>query len=83
MGKKGMGIGGFLGGMVGFVVGGIIPAEGNATMSFFSRLMTGNVIVIDPDGFFISSIYALLAVVVLGTAGSIIGALAEEVMRNN
>ncbi len=82
MGLRGFRAGGLIGGLLGFIVGGVLPAQGNATMSFFSRIMTGNVIVFDPEGFFISSIYPILFVVILGTVGSVIGGLAEEFMRN-
>jgi len=81
MGKNGTRLGGFMGGLAGFILGGTLPAQGNATMSFFSRIVTGNVIVIDPDGFFASSLYAILAVIILGTIGAVIGGIAEEYMR--
>ena len=74
MGKAGAAFGGGIGSLFGLIVGMIIPSEGEIAASFLTR-MTGNIILQDPTGFLIATVYTLIAISFCGVIGGIIGSL--------
>lgn len=66
-------LGGFIGTIIGFLLGASIPSQIGTNMSFLQR-MTGSVILQDPSGLVISLSYALMGGAILGFAGAMIGA---------
>jgi len=74
MGKIEAGMGGSIGGLIGFLIGSMIPSEGEIAMSFLGRV-TGNAIISDPTGFFLSGIYVIIGVAICGVTGGMIGGL--------
>ena len=68
------GLGASIGGLIGFIIGGIIPSEGEIVLSFFSRI-TGNAILTDPVGLFMSLSYVIIAMSVCGLIGGLIGSI--------
>lgn len=72
MGKAGAGIGASIGGLIGLIIGAVIPSEGEIALSFFSRI-TGNMILNDPVGLLMSTVYVIIAMSICSLIGGIIG----------
>jgi len=70
-------MGGTLGTLVGLFVGMFIPTGEEIAISFLGRI-TGEKILADHSGFFISGVYVLLAIAVCGAIGGVIGSLFDK-----
>ena len=71
-------LGGTIGSLTGFLIGSFIPSEGEIALSFFQRI-TGwaTASVYDFQGFIVSCVYVIIAIVIFGFIGTIIGSLIE------
>jgi len=72
--------GGIIGAVIGFLVGGFIPAKGDITASFLSRGVRG-MFAIDTIGMTMSFVFVMIGIIAFSLIGAFIGNSASRMRR--